>query len=250
HAILAQLPYLAWLIDRAGPFGGATYAFLFRMKPTGVARPHIDEAPAWREPLRVHVPITTNDEAFLLSQARAKHFAVGEAWTFDNQAIHAAVNGPTVRTHMILDVPRNPTMEALLEAATWDPGVVDVPRWLKASLPNRPPIRQFADAVPLTMVEKQEVGLPMDGFAARIRELFEAGTCLGVGDIVVSVDGVCECPVARTALDYVSLSCAPGQTIRLELIRGGARLTADLALRGESSAGEATNRAPPPGRMV
>jgi hypothetical protein len=130
-------------------------------------------------------------------------------------------------------------MNALLGAASWDPGVVDVPRWLKASLPNRAPIRQVAVAIPLSMAEKQALGLLAAGFAARIQELVDNGTQLRVEDIVVSVDGVTECPVARTALDYVNLSCGPGQTIHLELLRNGERLTMELTVRGESEAGEA-----------
>jgi hypothetical protein len=137
-AILANLPYIAWLLDEAGPFGRATYAFLFRMKPTGVSSPHIDRNPAWKEPLRIHLPITSNDEAFLLCEGRAKHLAVGEAWTFDNQAMHAFVNGTTVRTHLILDVTRNPKLDVLLADAWWDPGTEDPARWTRSFLPEAP----------------------------------------------------------------------------------------------------------------
>jgi Aspartyl/Asparaginyl beta-hydroxylase len=239
HEILAIAPYLAWLIGEAGPFGGATYAFLFRMKPTGVARPHIDEAPAWQEPLRVHVPITTNDDAFLLCRGRAKHLAVGEAWTFDNQAMHAAVNGATVRAHLIMDVGRNPKMEALLANATWDPGAEDPLRWLSACLPNRPPILEPASALPLSLAEKADLELPAEGFAARVHTLQATARPrdypLRIGDILVSVDGVTECPVARTALDYVSLCHAPGDDVRIELIRGRERKVVRLRLTGETA---------------
>jgi hypothetical protein len=240
HEILAITPYLAWLIGEAGPFGGATYAFLFRMKPTGVARPHIDEAPAWQEPLRVHVPITTNDDAFLLCRGRAKHLAVGEAWTFDNQAMHAAVNGATVRAHLIMDVGRKPKMEALLANAIWDPGVEDPLRWLSACLPNRPPIIEPAAASPLSLAEKADLELQAEGFAARVHTLqaiARPGDCpLRIGDILVSVDGVTECPVARTALDYISLRYAPGDAVSLELIRGRERRVVRLKLTGRTEA--------------
>ena len=36
--ILDRLPYLARLIGRDGPFGGAHFAYLFRMQPDGVAK--------------------------------------------------------------------------------------------------------------------------------------------------------------------------------------------------------------------
>ena len=80
--VLANLDYLRWLLDDSGPFGRATYAFIFRMKPMGVSRPHVDGDPAWKAPFRIHVPITTNDEAFFLSEGRSKHIAVGEVLDF------------------------------------------------------------------------------------------------------------------------------------------------------------------------
>jgi hypothetical protein len=239
HEVLAIAPYLSWLIGEAGPFGGAIYAFLFRMKPIGVARPHIDEAPAWQEPLRVHVPITTNDDAFLLCRGRAKHLAVGEAWTFDNQSMHAAVNGATVRAHLIMDVGRNPKMKALLANATWDPGVEDPLRWLSACLPNRPPVLELASASPLSLAEKAELELPAEGFAARVHTLQAIARPrdypLRIGDILVSVDGVTECPVARTALDYVGLRYAPGDAVSFELIRGRERKVVRLRLTAQTA---------------
>ena len=244
HGILAQSPYLAGLIDKGGPFGGAIYAFLFRMKPMGVARPHTDDDPAWKDPLRVHVPITTNDGAFLLSRGRAKHLAVGEAWTFDNQAMHAAVNGETVRAHLIMDVPRNPRMESLLANATWDQGVEDPLRWLSACAPNRPPIAQFATAAPLSPAEKQSLGVGEQGFAARIDTLprNDPGGLLNIGDVVVAVDGVTDCPVARTALDYVSLRYSPGETVTMDVIRGQARIAVSQRLTAEGEPTSTTGR--------
>src|SRR3954452_21660075 len=50
--LLEQLPYLAWLISPDGPFGGARYAFLFSMPAQGVALPHVDSAPVWKDLLR------------------------------------------------------------------------------------------------------------------------------------------------------------------------------------------------------
>ena len=60
-------------------------------------------------PFRIHIPIVTNDGAYLLSEGRAKHLAAGEVWTFDNQSMHAVTNGDAVRAHLIFDVPRRPT---------------------------------------------------------------------------------------------------------------------------------------------
>jgi Aspartyl/Asparaginyl beta-hydroxylase len=234
--ILAGLPYIAWLLDDAGPFGRARYAFVFRMKPTGVARPHIDGESAWIETVRIHIPITTNDESFLLSEGRSKHLAVGEAWTFDNQAMHAAVNGATVRTHLIMDVPRNPKLEALLANASWDPGTEDPHRWALSLLPDSPPIFTFAWDSPLSLAEKKTLGLDLEGFAARVNRVRRISRLmrwcpLREGDIIASVDGVIECPVARTALHYVHLRYKPGQTVCVGVIRDAQPKTVKLTLK-------------------
>lgn len=123
YEIQSGLPYLSFLIGEDGPFGQTTYAFIFRMKPMGVTRAHWDQQPIWKNLFRVHIPITTNPDAVLMSEKRAKHFPVGEAWTFDNQKMHGVVNGDSVRTHLIIDVPHGPKLYALLQAAEWDPGV-------------------------------------------------------------------------------------------------------------------------------
>ncbi|MGH7782072.1 MAG: aspartyl/asparaginyl beta-hydroxylase domain-containing protein [Candidatus Binataceae bacterium] len=234
--VLATLPYISWLLDDTGPFGRATYAFLFRMKPMGVARPHIDKAPEWKDPFRIHIPITTNEGAFLLSERRAKHLRVGEAWTFDNQALHAAVNGDSVRTHLILDVLRNPTLDGLLAAAEWDPGALDQDRWEQTLLGGNPPVFAPASFVPLSLSEKLCLRLNPNGFASRIFKPCGISRLMGTpireGDVIYSVNKVEECPVARTVLGYIHLRHKPGETVELGLIRGDQRLTRRLTLYG------------------
>jgi hypothetical protein len=149
--ILKSLPYYEWLVGGDGPFGQSTYAFIFRMKPDGVARPHRDNDLAWKEPFRLHIPITTNDDAFLLAEGRAKHFSIGEVWTFDNQSMHAVVNGDSVRTHLIIDVPRNPKLDALLEKAHFDPGVEDPERWQRTLAPKKPEPLLYALSAPFRL---------------------------------------------------------------------------------------------------
>jgi len=232
--LLTAMPYISWLLGDESPFGVATYAFIFRMKPTGVARPHIDDAPEWKERFRIHIPITTNDGAFLLSERRAKHLRVGEAWTFDNQSLHAAVNGDSVRTHLILDVQPNPKLDGLLAAAQWDAGSLDPARWEQTLLPQAWPVLAPASFIALSPSEKLDLGLTPEGFASRIsRPRWIArvrGTPVREGDVVYSVDEVEECPMARTALGYIRLCHKPGETVELGLIRGEQRLTRSLRL--------------------
>ena len=227
--VLASLEYLRWLLDDSGPFGRATYAFIFRMKPMGVSRPHIDGKSAWVAPFRIHVPITTNDEAFFLSEGRSKHIAVGEAWTFDNQVLHGVVNGNTVRTHLIMDVLPNAKLDALLANAVWDPGLPDPARWEMSKLPDSPPAFLPVQVTPLSPDEKIGLELQPGDFAARVsqvRHIARLMSCpLKEGDIIVSVDDVTECAVARTALDFVFLRYKPGDKVRLDLIRNRERVT-------------------------
>lgn len=228
HACLEQMPYIRSLIAPDGPFGEVTYAFIFRMRPLGVARPHADDDPALKTPFRVHIPITTNDGSLLLSEKRAVHFSVGEVWTFDNQASHAAVNGEEVRTHLILDVQPNPRMAVLLDRAEYAPGVEDEAAWQRASLDNPSHSFSYAHAEPLSAVEKRQLGFKAEGFASRVEvrhpfaRLMRAP--IHVGDIIYSVNGVEVCEVARTALDYVHLRHRVGEEVRLGVLRNGERL--------------------------
>jgi len=232
--ILAELPYLSWLLSEDGPFGLPTYAFIFRMKPMGVTRPHHDDDPAWYDPMRIHIPITTNDEAYLLSEKRAKHFPPGEAWTFDNQSFHAVVNGDSVRAHLIFDVLPNPKLDALMAGVEYDPGVEDPARWERAAMPEGPQPLGHATSLPLTVKEKDGLGLDPEGFAARVteRSLFARLTAspIRIGDIVHSVNGVETCAVARTALDYIQIRHKPGETLELGVLRDGQPRTLRLKL--------------------
>jgi kumamolisin len=169
--ILDDLPYASSLLAPNGPLGGARYAFLFRTKPNGITRVHDDQHDFYQRAMRVHVPIVTNPGAFLLSEGRSKHFAVGEMWTFDNQSQHSVVNGGTERVHMIIDVDPNPTLAALVDDAVFDPGEEDPERWARTldhvdDGADRPFIP--FDGHPLTITEKADLGLDTDGFATRI----------------------------------------------------------------------------------
>ena len=105
--LLESLPRFAELVGEEGPFGGCSHAFIFRMRPHGITRIHRDLDPAWYDPFRIHVPLISNPGALMMSAGRSLHFSVGKAWTFDNQDLHAVVNGSETRVHLILDVPGN-----------------------------------------------------------------------------------------------------------------------------------------------
>ena len=228
NPILKDFPYIAWLLGPEGPLGGASYAVIFRMKPFGISRVHYDSHEAWQRTIRVHIPIQTNDDAFLLTDGRAKHFDVGEVWVFDNGAAHSAINGATERVHMIIDVDPNAKLSDLLRKAKYDPGVYDAERWAKTDGPEhggRIPPFSLADGEPLFKQEKLALGLKEDGFATRITKIGKKSAFLGVplqvGDVVTAVDGVDSSLLSRTALDHIVLKHEPGQTVTLDILRGG-----------------------------
>ncbi len=232
-ALLSKLPYLSHLVSDDGPFGQPTYAFIFRMKPMGVAQPHTDDNPAWADPFRLHLPITTNSGAALLAERRAKHFEVGEVWTFDNQAMHAVTNGDGVRAHLIIDVHPNPRLTPLLASAHFDPGVMDPRGWERASLKPQPSFAPFR-STPLPVERKKRLGLNPDGFASEITHVRWIGRLTRApvqpGDILYSVNQVDACVMARTATDYLQLRHQPGERVTLGLIREEERLTRPLTL--------------------
>lgn len=234
HDALQAMPYVKWLIGESGPFGGSNHAFVFRMKPLGVARPHTDDSPEWFEPFRIHIPIITNDGAYLLCKGRSKHLAVGEVWTFDNQSKHAVVNGDAVRTHLIFDVPRTPTLLDLIANARFDPGSEDPTSWHRAGMPDAVPTMKLALSSPISPSEKESLGLDPNSFASRVEIVRPLARLtmsnLKVGDVICAVDGVSDCAVARTATDYIQVRHRPGDVLTLRIIRNGAERTTRIRL--------------------
>jgi hypothetical protein len=125
HRILKDLPYISELINEEGPFGGAKYAFLFKMIPNGITLAHQDLNEAWKDKYRIHIPITSNEDAVLISDKRMINFIPGYAWTFDNYSMHGVVNGNTERTHLIMDVPLNDKMKQRYDEAEYIEGWED-----------------------------------------------------------------------------------------------------------------------------
>ena len=114
---LGSSPYMRHLLSEHGPFGRAASAYCFRTAPFGKSSRHVDQGAFWQDTYRIHIPIITNAEALILVQGRALHLAAGHAWSFDNQAHHAVVNGAEARTHLLLDVPFNPKLQLALDKA-------------------------------------------------------------------------------------------------------------------------------------
>lgn len=231
--LLDSLPYISSLLASDGPFGGAHYAFIFRTKPNGITRQHMDDRDEWTRTVRIHTPIITNPGAVLLSEGRSKHLEVGEAWTFDNQTIHSVMNGDSVRVHMIFDVAPCPTLAALMRAAEYDAGDADPARWAATGIARKN--YPFASGTPLSLAEKEALHLNPESFATRITEIKSKArlfnyTPLKAGDVVLAVNGVETSNISRSALDYLYTQLKAGEQATFDVQRDGARRQLSMRL--------------------
>lgn len=119
YPILDKLPYMKSFLTADGPFGEATYAFIFTMEPNGLTQAHRDMMEKWTDMFRIHIPIITNRRARLISDGYAQHFEAGYAWSFDNHSRHGVVNGSQPRSHFILDVPFNDKLAGQIDRAEY-----------------------------------------------------------------------------------------------------------------------------------
>jgi hypothetical protein len=93
--------------------------------------------------------------------------------------------------------------------------------------------RVYFESRPLTEAEKREHGLKLDGFASRVEFVDSVARLLGnhqlqVGDIICGVDGAERDEIADTAELFIKLRKTAGQTVTLDLIRGGKRMQMQL----------------------
>ena len=231
--LLAQMPYIASILAPNGPFGGAHYAFIFRTKPNGITRQHMDDREEWTRTVRIHVPIITNPGAVLLAEGRSKHLEVGEVWTFDNQQIHSVMNGDSTRVHMIFDVDPNPKFAALMRAAAFDAGEPDPVRWAATGVAKKN--YDFASGQPLTPAEKETLRLNPESFATRVTEIKAKARYLNysplrAGDIVLAVNGVEKSNLSRSALDYAFTQLKAGERATFDVQRDGVRRQLNMRL--------------------
>jgi hypothetical protein len=104
RAPLALMPYIAELITRRIP--ALPQRCLLARLPAGArVTGHIDLAPYFAKTIRIHVPVVTNDSAWMYCGGLAFRMRPGEVWALNNSATHGVWNAhPTdARTHLICD---------------------------------------------------------------------------------------------------------------------------------------------------
>jgi hypothetical protein len=115
---LTHLPYAHGLIHEA--FGAPPLRCLLARLPAGASiAPHIDRALYFAKSLRLHFPVVSHDQAWMMCGGLSYLMRPGEAWALNNSTTHAVWNAhPTLaRTHMICDFLPSPMLLALLERA-------------------------------------------------------------------------------------------------------------------------------------
>ena len=96
---------------------------LMRLTPGSLIKEHDDgDLSAEDGTVRIHAPITSNPDVVFEVNRRAVVMAPGEAWYLRLSDPHRVANrGATDRVHLVIDLPMNPALQALLERATADP---------------------------------------------------------------------------------------------------------------------------------
>lgn len=80
------------------------HRWLSVVMPGHTIDPHSDAAePGWVR--RVHVPLTTNEKAIVVSGGKRHHLEVGSAYLFDKTTRHSVTNkGATPRIHFMFEI--------------------------------------------------------------------------------------------------------------------------------------------------
>jgi hypothetical protein len=116
RSVLEQLPYARSVIGNvpAPPLR----AVLARLPAGGVIRRHRDQGEYFAKTLRLHIPVETNDEVWMLCAGMAYRMRPGEIWVLNNIAHHAVLNRhPALsRTHLICDFLPSPQLLRLVSA--------------------------------------------------------------------------------------------------------------------------------------
>ncbi|HEY0943176.1 MAG TPA: aspartyl/asparaginyl beta-hydroxylase domain-containing protein [Steroidobacter sp.] len=120
---LALLSYAREIIEKLIP-APAQRCLLARLPGGATIDPHIDRAPYFAKTLRLHFPVETHDQAWMIAGPLCYLMKAGEAWVLNNSAPHAVWNADPQRsrTHMICDFLPTPALLQMLAAGQRDLG--------------------------------------------------------------------------------------------------------------------------------
>jgi hypothetical protein len=112
---LQLLPYAREIIENLIP-APPLRCLLAKLPALAVIQPHIDRAPYFSKSIRIHLPIETHEQSFMLCSGQGYLMRLGEVWALNNSAEHAVWNAHSTlhRTHMICDFLATPELLGLL----------------------------------------------------------------------------------------------------------------------------------------
>lgn len=101
---LDSLPYVRYLVEQAIP-APAFRCLLAKLPAGGRIDPHIDRAPYFSKTLRIHIPVETHENAWMMCANQTYRMNTGETWVINNSTTHAVWNADESRsrTHLICD---------------------------------------------------------------------------------------------------------------------------------------------------
>lgn len=120
---LALLPYAREIIEKLIP-APPQRCLLARLPGGATIDPHIDLALYFSKTLRLHFPIETHDQAWMIAGPLCYLMKPGEAWVLNNSGPHAVWNADPrrSRTHMICDFLPTPALLQMMAAGERDLG--------------------------------------------------------------------------------------------------------------------------------
>jgi hypothetical protein len=123
---LRHLPYAREIINALIP-APPLRCLLARLPAGAVVGLHVDRAPYFFKTLRIHIPVETHEQAWMLAAGRVYRMRAGEVWALNNSAVHGVWNAHAAlaRTHMICDFLPSAALLALLAGGERDLGQED-----------------------------------------------------------------------------------------------------------------------------
>ncbi len=120
---LDLLPYIRSILEQVIP-APPLRALLARLPAGATIRTHVDQGPYFHQTLRIHLPVETNNQVWMLCAGKAYHMRLGEIWALNNIAQHGVWNDhPSLsRTHLIADFLPTPELVALVRNGDRDLG--------------------------------------------------------------------------------------------------------------------------------
>lgn len=115
---LSHLPYVRELVEEVIP--AEPMRCLIALLPAGaVIAPHVDQADYFSKTIRLHFPVTTNENVWMFCADRCYRMRPGEIWALNNSTVHGVVNADASegRIHLICDFLASPGLDALLASA-------------------------------------------------------------------------------------------------------------------------------------